>query len=195
MANNKTAEGAVRSYLQYLDDPSTLIDQSALSKAEAAVAKASDPMARLRALADLEHARQADGDQLRADFVANARVYADEQKIPASAFREMGVPADVLAEAGLGTAGAGSRRRPGRTAAGALRTRAARVPLEQIKGAIGRLPKRFTLTQLGEKAGGGSPATLRKAVDELIAEGKVTKIGPMEDYSGRGRAPTVYELS
>ncbi len=195
MANNKTGEGAVRSYLQYLDDPSTLIDQSALSKAEAAVAKASDPIARLRALADLEHARQADGDQLRADFVANARAYADEQKIPASAFKEMGVPADVLAEAGLGSTGAGSRRKPGRTATGAPRTRAARVPLEQIKRAIGRLPKRFTLTQLREKAGGGSPATLRKAVDELISEGKVTKIGPMEDYSGRGRAPTVYELS
>jgi hypothetical protein len=40
-----------------------------------------------------------------------------------------------------------------------------------------------------------TPATLRKAVDELIADRRVTKIGPKEDHHGRGRALTVYELS
>ncbi len=195
MPETMTPEGAVRSYLLYLDDPSKLIDQSAVKKAEAAAAKASDPMARLRALADLEHVREADGDQLREAFVAHAKAYADEQRIPASAFREMGVPSDVLGDAGFG---GGRGRRPGargKTATGAPRVRAPRVPLEQIKGATGRLSNRFTLSDLGEKAGGGSPATLRKAVDEMIAEGRVTKIGPMENYSGRGRAPTVYQLS
>ncbi len=195
MPETKTSEGAVRSYLLYLDDPSKLIDQKAVDKAEAAAAKASDPMARLRALADLDHAREADGEQLREAFVAHAKAYADEHRIPASAFREMGVPADVLAEAGFDV---GRTRRPtsrGRTAAGGPRRRAPRVPLEQIKAATGRLSKRFTLSELGQKAGGGSPATLRKAVDELIAEGRVTKVGPMENYSGRGRAPTVYELT
>ncbi len=194
MKGSLTPESAVRSYLLYLDDPSKLVDQGAVTKAEAAVAKAGEPMARLRALADLEHAREADGEQLQTDFVAHAKAYAEEQQIPASAFREMGVPADVLADAGFG---GGRPRRPGsrgRTAAGAARMRAPRVPLEQIMSAIGRLSKRFTLAELGDAAGGGSPATLRKAVDELIARGKVTKIGPKEDYSGRGRAPTVYEL-
>lgn len=194
MTPTKTPEDAVRSYLLYLEDPSKLVDQSAVTKAEAAVAKASEPMVRLKALADLEHAREADGEQLRDDFVAHAKAYADEQQIPASAFREIGVPADVLAEAGFGggrTRRSGSR---GRTAAGAPRVRAPRVPLEQIKAATGRVAKRFTLSELGDAAGGGSPATLRKAVDELIADGKAAKIGPKEDYSGRGRAPTVYEL-
>lgn len=195
MPETMTPESAVRSYLLYLDDPSKLIDQRAVDKAEAAVAKANEPIARLRALADLEHAREADVDQLRDAFVSHAKAYADEQSIPASAFREMGVPSDVLDEAGLGTGRGPKPGNRGRTASGAARVRAPRVPLEQIKAATSRLSKRFTLSDLGEKAGGGSPATLRKAVDELIAEGRVTKIGPMENYSGRGRAPTVYELS
>lgn len=182
----------MRLYLLYLDDPSKLVDQTAVKKAEAAVEKAKDPLERLHALADLEHAKQADGDQLREDFIGLAKSYANEQSIPLSAFREMGVPADVLAEAGFAVRGPARR---GQTAAGASRSRAPRVPLEQIKAAASRLPKRFTLADLGQGAGGGSSATIRKAADELIAEGKVTKLGPMEDYSGRGRAPTVYELS
>lgn len=193
MTPTKTPEDAVRSYLLYLDDPGKLVDQSAVAKAEAALAKANEPMVRLKALADLEHAKEADVDQLRDDFIAHAKSYAEGQQIPASAFRDMGVPTDVLVEAGFGD---GRTRRGGgrgKTAAGAPRMRAPRVPLQQIRAATGRVAKRFTLSELGDAAGGGSPATLRKAVDELIAEGKVTKIGPKEDYSGRGRAPTVYE--
>lgn len=190
MPENVTPEGAVRLYLIYLDDPAKLVDQATVKKAEAAVERAKDPLERLHALADLEHARQADGDQVRQDFVTYAKAYADEQSLPVGAFREMGVPTDVLAEAGFSVVAAGRR---GRTMAGPSRSRAPRVPLEQIKATLSRLPKRFTLADLGQAAGGGSTATLRKAVDELIAEGKVAKIGPMEDYSGRGRAPTVYE--
>lgn len=188
-----TAEGAVRLYLMYLDDPTKLVDQTAVKKAEAAVGSAKDPLDRLQALATLERARQADGDLLRKDFVAQARTYAEDQDIPASAFREMGVPADTLAEAGFDMGTSRRRRRSAPTTAG--RSRAPRVPLDEIKSAVGSLSKRFTLSDLADAAGGGSPATLRKAVDELIADKRVTKIGPKEDHHGRGRAPTVYELS
>jgi hypothetical protein len=188
-----TAEGAVRLYLMYLDDPTKLVDQTAVKKAEAAVGSAKDPLDRLQALAKLERARQADGDQLREDFVAQARTYAEDQDIPASAFREMGVPADTLAEAGFDMGTSRRRRRSAPTTAG--RSRAPRVPLDEIKSAVGSLSKRFTLSDLADAAGGGSPATLRKAVDELIADKRVTKIGPKQDHHGRGRAPTVYELS
>ncbi len=188
-----TAEGAVRLYLMYLDDPTKLVDQTAVKKAEAAVGAAKDPLDRLQALATLERARQADGDLLRKDFVAQARTYAEDQDIPASAFREMGVPADTLAEAGFDMGTSRRRRRSAPTTAG--RSRAPRVPLDEIKSAVGSLSKRFTLSDLADAAGGGSPATLRKAVDELIADKRVTKIGPKEDHHGRGRAPTVYELS
>lgn len=72
----------MRLYLLHLDDPAKLVDQTTVEKAEAAVEKAKDPLEleleRLHALADLEHARQADGDQLRGDFVTHAKAYADE---------------------------------------------------------------------------------------------------------------------
>ncbi len=189
MPETKNPEDAVRKYLTFLDDPDKLVDQAAIKRAESAANSAKDPLQRLHALAELNQARTADGEQLRQDFVLHAKRYADEQGIPPAAFREMGVPIDVLAEAGFG----GSSRR-GQLASGAVRQRAPRVPLERIKGAVGRLPKHFTLSDLGETAGGGSPATLRKAVDELISEGTVTRIGPKSDYSGRGRAPIVYEV-
>jgi hypothetical protein len=40
---------------------------------------------------------------------------------------------------------------------------------------------------------GGSRQTLVKAVDQLIAEGKVKKVGAVPNYRGRGRAPILYE--
>ncbi len=190
MPDKMTPEGAVRLYLMYLDDPAKLVDQTALRRAEAAVEKARDPLDRLHALADVERARQADGDQLRQDFVTYSKRFAEEQSIPVSAFRELGVPADVLAEAGLAVRTAARRARGGDDGS---RPRTPRVPLEQIKASVSQQSQPFTLSELGKAAGGGSPATLRKAVDELIAEGKVTKLGPHPDYSGRGRAPTVYE--
>lgn len=188
-----TAEGAVRLYLMYLDDPTKLVDASAVKKAETAVSSAKDPLDRLQALAALERARQADGNQLHQDFVAHARAYALEQDIPAGAFREMGVPIETLIEAGFDMGTGRRRRRNGAATAG--RSRAPRVPLEDIKSAVGSLKGRFTLSDLAGAAGGGSPATLRKAVDELIADKRVVKIGPKDDHHGRGRAPTVYELS
>jgi hypothetical protein len=42
---------------------------------------------------------------------------------------------------------------------------------------------------------GGSQATVRKAIDELIEAGQVEKLGPVPDYSRRGRAPTQYRRS
>ena len=43
----------------------------------------------------------------------------------------------------------------------------------------------FTLAQLADKAGGGSPATVRKAVEELVADGRVAKLGPDPDHQER----------
>lgn len=197
MPETITPEAAVRLYLLWLEDPTKLVDEVAVKKAEAAVENAKDPLDRLHALADLEHARQADGDQVQKDFLTHGKGYAEAQTIPVSAFEEMGVPREVLAEAGFevgrGTGrGRGSSSSTGGRPSG--RQRAPRVPLADIKGVVtSQMSKRFTLTELGEKAG-GSRATLAKAVDELIEAGKVKKIGPQEGYSGRGRAPTVYEL-
>ena len=100
------------------------------------------------------------------------------------------MPTDVLARAGFAVR---AGRPAGTTATGAPRQRAPRVSLDVIKAAAVRLPRQFTLNDLAEKAGGGSQGTLRRAVDDLVAEGKVRKVGPVPNYRGRGRAPILYE--
>ena len=185
------AEAAVRRYLAYLDDPSSAVDQQAVVAAEAAFAAATDPLERLHAAADLEAARSADAGAIEDDFVRHARAYGEAEGIPASAFAAVGVPAEVLERAGLSLPAAGRSARGGaRRASG---PRSPQVPVSQIKAAVSQLPKRFTLAQLAERAGGGSPATVRKAVEELIGEGRVSSLGPATDHKGPGRAPTLYE--
>lgn len=189
-----SAEAAVRRYLLWLEDPSSIVDADAVARAEGAVAAAGDPMTRLHALADLEHARQADASGVRSDFVARAKAYADGQSIPVTAFQASGVPDDVLREAGFEAMG---RRRSsgGRRSLAGGRSRAPKVPVDELKAATLRLPKQFTLADVATEAGGGSPQTVRRAVDELIEAGKARRLGPKPDHSGRGRAPTLYELA
>jgi hypothetical protein len=193
MTDNLDPEAAVRLYLLWLEDPSNLVDASAVKKAAAAVDKAKDPLEKLHALADLERAQTADASGIVADFITYAKAYADAQGIPASAFRQLGVPADLLVEAGLE---AGSRRsRSGRPASGGAGSRAPKVPVERLQVAALELPGEFTLADVADRAGGGSPATVRKAVEGLVESGKVNKLGPMAGYTGRGRAPTVYSAA
>lgn len=185
-------EDAVRRYLLWLDDPGSIVDEAAVARAESAVADAADPMARLHALADLEHARAADSEAVVDDFVAHARAYAEAQSIPVAAFQASGVPDEVLRRAGILSGARGGRRAAGGAAGGG--TRAPKVPIDDLKAAVHRLPKQFTLSDVAREAGGGSPQTVRKAVDELIADGQVRNLGPKTDHHGRGRAPTLYEL-
>ncbi|WCO68745.1 hypothetical protein PO878_08400 [Iamia majanohamensis] len=193
MSPATSPEDAVRRYLQWLEDPASLVDDDAVARAEAAVAGAADPLARLHALADLEHAREADADAVTEDFVAHAKGYADAESIPVAALQASGVPDDVLRRAGFEV---GGRRR--RSAGGSRRSggasRAPKVSIEELKAATLRLPKQFTLADVASEAGGGSPQTVRKAVDEMIADGKARNLGPKQDHHGRGRAPTLYEL-
>ncbi|QYG92424.1 hypothetical protein HC251_08190 [Iamia sp. SCSIO 61187] len=183
-------EDAVRRYLQWLEDPSSILDEDAVAKAEAAVAAAPDPLARLHALADLEHARAADSEGVTEDFVAYAKDYAEAQSIPLAAFEAMGVPTEVLRQAGL--LGGRGRRGGGRSGGG---QRAPKVSIEELKAAARRLPKQFTLSDVAREAGGGSPQTVRKAIDEMIDAGQARSLGPKPDHHGRGRAPTLYELA
>lgn len=185
-------EDAVRRYLSWLEDPESIVDDAAIAQAEAAVAEAADPLARLHALADLEHARAADSQGVTADFVAHAKAYADAQSIPLAAWEALGVPEEVLRQAGL-TGGRGRRSASGRSGGGTGQ-RAPKVAIEELKAAARRLPKRFTLADVAREAGGGSPQTVRKAVDEMIEAGQVRNLGPKPDHHGRGRAPTLYEL-
>ena len=185
MASNP--EEAVRRYLLHLEDPSKLVDEAKVAAAQAAVEQAKDPLDRLKALADLEHARQPDTQDVE-QRLRRPRQGLRRQRVDPG----LRVPGDGCARPTCWPGPAsrcGPAAPPGTTASGAPRQRAPRVSLDTIKAAAVRLPRQFTLNDLAEKAGGGSQGTLRKAVDDLVAEGKVRKVGPMPNYRGRGRAP------
>jgi len=126
--------------------------------------------------------------------VVHAKAYADAESIPVAAFVALGVGADVLKQAGFEVAGPKRARGSASPARASSGPRAPQVSVAAIKSVAGQMPKQFTLGQLADKAGGGSPVTVRKAVDELIAEGRAAKLGPAPDHQGPGRAPTLYEL-
>ncbi len=56
-ASSLTPEDHVRLYLQYLEDPESLRDEAAVAKAQVAVDKAKDPIARVKAITQLERAQ------------------------------------------------------------------------------------------------------------------------------------------
>lgn len=191
--NTVDPEDAVRLYLVYLDDPDKLRDPAEIERKEQAVREATDPIERLRAVAERDRAVNVDEAPLRAGFVQHAKAWADRQSIPLSAFRELQVPDDVLREAGFDVPT--SRRRGRRNAAaGDGRQRAKAVPVEDIKVHVLNLQGTFLLTDVMNTIG-GSPATIRKAVDELVETGQVEKLGPVPDHHGRGRAPVQYSRS
>jgi hypothetical protein len=194
-------EGAVRLYLLFLDDPSKLRDESEIQAKTQAVLQADDPIEKLKAIADLRRAANVDEQPLRQGFVEHARTWADEQGIPVSAFRELRVPDDVLRQAGFDVPATGRRRGAGAgggSSSGAggdgARQRAKAVPVDQIKEWVLEQKGTFVLADV-QSGVGGSPATVRKAVEELVEAGQVEKLGPMTDYQGRGRAPVQYSRS
>ena len=101
-ANTKQdAEGAVREYLLYLEDPAQLRDDKDLQRKTQAVLDAKDPIDKLRAISELERASTIDEAPIRDGFVTHAKAWASEASIPVTAFRELRVPDDVLKAAGF----------------------------------------------------------------------------------------------
>jgi hypothetical protein len=190
------AEGAVRLYLLYLEDPSKLRDESEIQRKTQAVLDAEDPIDKLKALADLERVAKVDEEPLRKGFVEHAKAWAEPQGIPVTAFRELQVPDEVLREAGFDVPATSPRRRRGGGAPASNdgRQRAKAVPVEDIKSYVLQQTGTFVLTDVMNGVG-GSPATVRKAVDDLVESGQVERLGPVPDYQGRGRAPIQYNRS
>jgi hypothetical protein len=188
-ATNNDSETAVRQYLLYLEDPSKLRDESEIQAKTQAVLDATDPIDKLKAIAELDRVANVDETPLREGFVKHAKAWADELGVPLSAFRELRVPDDLLREAGFDVP-AGRRRGLGAASADG-RQRAKAVPIGDIKDWILGQKGTFLLADVMSSVG-GSPATVRKAVDELVEAGSVEKLGPVPDYQGRGRAPVQY---
>src|SRR5215218_3840966 len=148
------AETAVRNYLTFLSDPDSLVDQAAIKRLQANVDKAKDPVDKLRAIAQLETARQADPDVYRQGFVEHARAWAEVEAVPVSVWERMGVPQDVLRDAGLAPAGRRGRGR-GRGSAGApAKARAPRRPMmrpDQLEAGILALGEPFSVKDVTER--------------------------------------------
>jgi len=182
-------ESAVRLYLQYLADPASVVDAAAVKKAQGAVDKATDPIARLKAFGALERAQATDETVYRADFVRYARAWATEESVPASAFRELGVPNDVLAEAGLDGQPKGRRRSKAGTAP---RLRRPAVKTEDLEAGILALTEPFTVRDVSDRVG-GSTVTVKAALDRLVTQERVVEAG--ERGGSRGRAAKLWKVA
>jgi hypothetical protein len=180
------AETAVRQYLLYLEEPGQLRDEAEVQEKTQAVEVAVDPIDKLKAVADLERVTRIEEGPLREGFVTHAKAWAEQTGVPVSGFREMKVPDDVPRAAGFDVP-AGRRGR----GAGAGRQRAKAVSVEDIKNYVVAQTGTFLLADIMVGVG-GSQATVRKAIDELIDASEVNKLGPVPNYTGRGRAPTQY---
>jgi hypothetical protein len=184
-----TAESAIRNYLLFLDDPRKLIDHELIEQLRNKAEQASDPIERLKVYAELERAQHADDSRYRLDFILHAKSWAEANNVSAAAFKQLDVKDDVLRSAGLlpddGRRGRKTRKPEQASVRGS-------VSAETIKSHVRSLHGRFTLADV-QSSVGGSPMTVRKGVHELVADGTITRVGAMPDWSGRGRAPIVFE--
>lgn len=190
-----TPEDFVRQYLLFLDDPAKLRDPAEIQRRTQAVLAADDPIAKLKALADLERAATVEEEPLRKGFVDHARAWAEGEGIPVTAFRELGVPDDVLRSAGFTIPEGPAPRQAARSAArrsDGSRPRARAVSVDQIQAFVLDRAEPFVLTDV-MRGVGGSPATVRKAVEDLVESGKVERLGADPGHEGRGRAPIRYQ--
>ena len=153
---------------------------------EAATKGITDPLEKLAAIKK-ERERVANvvvGDDAEQGFVKYAKAWANVHGYSREDFAALGVPRRVL-ESAFGTGPARSRATTARTP---------RVATGELAAAIAAKPPGTWLTLNGVMDEfGGSPATVRKVLDELAANGTVTD--PIDDpkHSGRGRAPKVWE--
>lgn len=194
MTDPQTPEGAVRLYLMYLDDPGKLRDEAAIKNFQAKVLEAADPIDKLKAISALEAAEAVDPKPFVNDFIAHAKKWAIENDVSVSAFVQMGVPTDVLADAGFPVARGRARHGAPGSPAEARRKRAPSVATETIREYVLSRQEQFTVQDVREGVG-GSTATVSKVVKQLVSEGAVTDQGPIANHSGRGRAPTGYAVS
>jgi hypothetical protein len=186
-----TPESAVRLYLMYLADPSQLVDAAEVKKLRKAVDTAKDPVDKLRAIAAVERANNADPTSYQQGFVANAKPWAAAEGVPGSAFRSMGVPDDVLRAAGLDGV---TKRRRGKSKAEAASTRIRRpsVRADQLEEGILGMSGEFTTREVVDQVG-GSQLTVRASIDRLEAQERIVAAG--ERAGGRGRAAKTWKVA
>jgi len=191
------AEDALRHYLQFLADPQGLVDDERIKELETEIESTSDPIAQLRAHSEVAKLKNVDEEALRAGFIQHARAWADANDVTVEAFRRMGVPEADLKAAKLTGNERRARRTPpasvnghGRPAAGEVQKRKPRVSTESIVEVIPAQGE-FTVRSVAERSG-ASDGTVRKVIDDLVAQGEVLEAGTAKTAGTRGRAPLAF---
>ncbi len=184
---SEEAEVAVKAYLATVGKPKPRGRQARPKPDFAAATRGmTDPLAKLAAI-KAERERVANivvGDVAEDGFIKYGKVWADVNGYGREDFAALGISRRVL-DSVFG----GSAPRIKTTS-----TRAPRVSTKDLADAVSAKPAGAWLTVSAiMREVGGSPATVRKVLDELAAAGTVTD--PIDDpkHSGKGRAPKVWE--
>jgi hypothetical protein len=197
MPDHDVAEQAIRRYLLWLNDPNSIVDVEAIEEAEREAKETVDVIEKLKALSRVEHMRLGDSAAVKRGFLEHAKEWGDRHEISAVSWIRLGVPPDVLREAGITGNRATAGKSPARSAApraSSNRTgsaRGANVGISQIVAHVQTMTAPFVLTDIADQVG-GSPMTIRKAVDQMVADGTVERLGADPRHNGRGRAPIRY---
>jgi hypothetical protein len=186
---SEDAELAVKAYLATIGKPKPR-GRQARPKAdfEAATKGITDPLAKLAAIkAERERvANVAIGNPAEEAFIQYGKTWARIHDYMREDFAALGVQKRVLDA----TFGAGSRA----MTAGVTPARASRIDTKQLADAVVAKPAGTWVTVAGVmREVGGSPATVRKVLDRLSADGTLTH--PFDDpkHAAKGRAPKVWE--
>jgi hypothetical protein len=180
-------EDTVRDYLRYVADPASVRPDT--SDIDARIEQATDPVERVKLRSERSRLQDV-GPTLEAAFIAEAAAWARDNDVDPDALLAEGVERRVLVEAGL-LAGAPRRTSRARDETPA-KPRAKRVSRDDIEAYVRGLRKGTTFTTATVAAdAGGSPATVRKVIDALTADGVVVEDG--KDHSGPGRPRTLYQ--
>jgi hypothetical protein len=185
---SEDAEQAVKEYLATIGQPKRRGRQARpRPDFEAATKGITDPLAKLAAI-KAERERVADivvTDVAEEGFIKYGKVWAKIHGYGREDFAALGVSRRVLDA----VFGGGSVPR-----ARAATTRAPRVSTKDLAAAVESKPAGSWLTVSAiMREVGGSPATVRKVLDELSAAGTLTD--PIDDpkHLGKGRAAKVWE--
>jgi hypothetical protein len=186
---SEEAELAVKTYLATIGKPKPRGRQARPKPDFAAATKGiTDPLAKLAAI-KAERERVANtvvGNTAEEAFIQYGKTWARIHDYTRQDFAALGVPKRVL-DATFGV-GAGTPTSP------AARVRAPRVSTSELAATVTEKAPGTWVTVAGVmREAGGSPATVRKVLDELSAAGTLTD--PFDDpkHSGKGRAPKVWE--
>ena len=185
---SEEAEQAVAEYLATLGTPKTRGRQARPKPDfDAATKGITDPLAKLAAIkAERERiANMGVGDAAEEGFVKYGKVWSKIHDYDREDFAALGVSKRVL-DAVFGGAQ--------RAKAKATSNRAPRVSTKDLADKITSKPAGAWLTVAGVmREVGGSPATVRKVLDELAEDGTLTE--PIDDpkHAGKGRAAKVWE--